>query len=91
LETTSKDNGHTTRSVHAKAHGLLRGLITVIDILPTALVLATFSVSVQAAMNARLNSLSPFRIAPRFHLFEDIEPQAMHDQLLRCISTGSHG
>ncbi|SMQ23302.1 hypothetical protein SAMN04488483_0883 [Pseudomonas helmanticensis] len=28
METTFKDNGHATRSVHAKAHGLLRGRIT---------------------------------------------------------------
>ena len=50
-----------------------------------------FSAAVQAAMTAQLSSLAPFRIAPRFHLFEEIEPQAMHDQLLRCASTGSQG
>ena len=44
-----------------------------------------------AAVTAQLSSLAPFRIAPRFHLFEEIEPQAMHDKLLRCASTGSQG
>lgn len=43
-----------------------------------------FSAAVQAAIVGQLASLGPFRIAPRFHLFEEIEPQAMHDQLLRC-------
>lgn len=50
-----------------------------------------FSAAVRAAITAQLASLAPFRIAPRFHLFEAIEPQAMHDQLLRCLATGSHG
>ncbi|MGY2686248.1 LacI family DNA-binding transcriptional regulator [Pseudomonas tolaasii] len=50
-----------------------------------------FSAAVQAAIVAQLASLAPFRIAPRFHLFEEIEPQAMHDQLLRCLDTGSQG
>jgi len=46
---------------------------------------------VQAAITAQLASLAPFRIDPRFNLFEEIEPQAMHDQLLRCLDTGSQG
>ncbi|AZE73296.1 Putative DNA-binding protein [Pseudomonas synxantha] len=50
-----------------------------------------FSAAVQAAIVAQLASLAPFRIAPRFHLFEEIEPQAMYDQLLRCLDTGSQG
>ncbi|MBW4793558.1 LacI family DNA-binding transcriptional regulator [Pseudomonas tolaasii] len=50
-----------------------------------------FSAAVQAAIVAQLASLAPFRISPRFHLFEEIEPQAMHDQLLRCLDTGSQG
>ncbi|QZP18576.1 LacI family DNA-binding transcriptional regulator [Pseudomonas sp. DR208] len=50
-----------------------------------------FSSAVQTAITAQLGSLAPFRIAPRFHLFEEIEPQAMHDQLLRCLDTGSQG
>lgn len=50
-----------------------------------------FSAAVQAAITQQLGSLAPFRIAPRFHLFEEIEPQAMHDQLLRCLHTGSQG
>ncbi|NWD46464.1 LacI family DNA-binding transcriptional regulator [Pseudomonas gingeri] len=50
-----------------------------------------FSTAVQKAIITQLGSLAPFRIAPRFHLFEDIEPQAMHDKLLRCLDTGSQG
>jgi len=50
-----------------------------------------FSAAVQAAITLQLGSLAPFRIAPRFHLFEEIESQAMHDQLLRCLDTGSQG
>ncbi|MET1070842.1 MAG: catalase family protein [Pseudomonas prosekii] len=43
LETTYKDNGHATRSVHAKAHGLLRGHITVLDNLPPELAQGAFA------------------------------------------------
>jgi LacI family transcriptional regulator len=50
-----------------------------------------FSNAVQAAMTAQLSSLAPFRIAPRFHLFEDIDSQQMHDLLLRCAAKGSQG
>jgi hypothetical protein len=42
-ETTFKDNAHATRSVHAKAHGLLRGRITVLDNLPAALAQGAFA------------------------------------------------
>ncbi|MFJ7797151.1 catalase, partial [Pseudomonas sp. NPDC096950] len=34
METMLKDNGHATRNVHAKAHGLLRGRIAVLENLP---------------------------------------------------------
>lgn len=44
METTFKDNGHATRSVHAKAHGLLRGRITVLDNLPAELAQGAFAV-----------------------------------------------
>ncbi|MDU8432644.1 LacI family DNA-binding transcriptional regulator [Pseudomonas syringae] len=50
-----------------------------------------FSAAVQSAIEAQLGSLAPFRIAPRFYFFEEIEPQAMHDQLMRCIKRGSQG
>jgi len=50
-----------------------------------------FSAAVQAAITSQLGSVAPFRIAPRFCFFEEIEPQAMHDQLLRCRAKGSQG
>ncbi|PPS27336.1 LacI family transcriptional regulator [Pseudomonas amygdali pv. morsprunorum] len=50
-----------------------------------------FSAAVQAAITAQLGSLAPFRIAPRFYFFEEIDSQAMHDQLLHCLVKGSHG
>lgn len=34
METTFNNNGHANRSVHAKAHGLLRGRVTVPDLPP---------------------------------------------------------
>lgn len=43
METTFKDNGHATRSVHAKAHGLLQGRITVLDNLPAELAQGAFA------------------------------------------------
>lgn len=43
METTFKDNGHATRSVHAKAHGVLRGRITVLDNLPAELAQGAFA------------------------------------------------
>ena len=36
-ETTLRDTGHASRSVHAKSHGLLHGEIEVLDTLPEAL------------------------------------------------------
>ncbi|EJM13341.1 ABC-type sugar transport system, periplasmic component [Pseudomonas sp. GM18] len=50
-----------------------------------------FSNAVQEAMTAQLGSMAPFRISPRFHLFEDIAPQQMHDVILRCAEKGSQG
>lgn len=35
METTFNNNGHANRSVHAKAHGLLRGRVTVPDLPPS--------------------------------------------------------
>lgn len=43
LETTFKDEGHANRSVHAKAHGLLRGQVTVLDGLPAELAQGAFA------------------------------------------------
>lgn len=43
LETTLQDTGHAIRSVHAKAHGLLRGQIQVYDDLPEPLAQGAFA------------------------------------------------
>lgn len=43
METTLRDNGHANRSVHAKAHGLLRGHMTVLDTLPAELAQGAFA------------------------------------------------
>jgi hypothetical protein len=43
METTFNDSGHANRSVHAKAHGLLRGQVTVLDNLPAELRQGAFS------------------------------------------------
>ncbi len=43
LEKTYEDNGHAIRSVHAKAHGLLRGQIHILDNLPPALAQGVFA------------------------------------------------
>lgn len=43
MQTTFEDHGHAYRSVHAKAHGLLRGEITVLDNLPVELAQGAFA------------------------------------------------
>lgn len=43
METTYNDSGHANRSVHAKAHGLLRGQVTVLENLPAELRQGAFS------------------------------------------------
>lgn len=43
LETTSKDYGRAVRSVHAKAHGIARGTLTVADDLPAELAQGLFA------------------------------------------------
>lgn len=43
LNTTAKDYGHAVRSVHAKAHGILEGTLTVNDGLPPELAQGLFS------------------------------------------------
>jgi LacI family transcriptional regulator len=50
-----------------------------------------FSDAVQHAIQAQLGSLAPFRIFPRFHLYEDIDARQMNDLILRCVSKGSQG
>lgn len=50
-----------------------------------------FSTAVKEAISAQLSSMAPFRISPRFHLFEEIDPQAMHDLIQRCAEKGSQG
>jgi hypothetical protein len=43
LETTSQDYGHAVRAVHAKAHGIARGMLTVADGLPAELAQGIFA------------------------------------------------
>ena len=43
LETTSEDYGHAVRSVHAKAHGIIRGKLKVHDNLPPELAQGLFA------------------------------------------------
>lgn len=43
LETTSADYGHAVRAVHAKAHGIARGKLTVSDTLPPELAQGIFA------------------------------------------------
>ena len=44
-ETTAKDYGHAVRAVHAKAHGIARGTLTVKDGLPAELAQGLFATS----------------------------------------------
>ncbi|RRW40396.1 LacI family DNA-binding transcriptional regulator [Pseudomonas luteola] len=50
-----------------------------------------FSDAVSEAINAQLASMAPFRICPRFHLFETTDTQYLHKLILRCAEKGSHG
>jgi predicted enzyme related to lactoylglutathione lyase len=43
LDTTSKDYGHAVRAVHAKAHGIVRGVFTVSEGLPPVLAQGIFA------------------------------------------------
>lgn len=56
LDTTFKDNGHATRSVHAKAHGLLHGRITVLDNLPAELAQGAFARPVSLPLVLRFST-----------------------------------
>ena len=42
-QTTFENSGHAIRSVHAKAHGVLRGMMTVLDGLPPQLAQGLFN------------------------------------------------
>lgn len=50
-----------------------------------------FSDAVQQAIHAQLGSLAPFRIFPRFHLYQEIDTRQMSELILRCIGKGSQG
>ncbi|HKS12220.1 MAG TPA: catalase family protein [Pseudomonas sp.] len=56
LETTFKDSGHANRSVHAKAHGLLQGQVTVLDNLPPELAQGAFARPVTLPAYLRLST-----------------------------------
>jgi len=50
-----------------------------------------FSDAVQEAIHTQLGTLAPFRIFPRFHLYQHIDPQRMQALILRRVSNGSQG
>lgn len=56
LETTFKDEGHANRSVHAKAHGLVRGRLTVLDNLPPQLAQGAFAKPVSLPVVMRFST-----------------------------------
>ena len=56
LETTAKDYGHAVRSVHAKAHGILEGTLTVDDGLPPELAQGLFAKPGQHKVYIRLST-----------------------------------
>ncbi len=56
LDTTAKDYGHAVRSVHAKAHGILRGTLTVAAGLPPELAQGMFATPGQHTVFMRLST-----------------------------------
>ncbi len=56
LETTANDYGHAVRSVHAKAHGILRGTLTVAAGLPPDLAQGMFATPGDHAVVMRLST-----------------------------------
>ncbi|WP_369300972.1 catalase family protein [Pseudomonas sp. N2-5-1-1] len=56
METTFRDSGHATRSVHAKAHGLLRGHISVLENLPATLAQGAFAKPVRLPVYLRFST-----------------------------------
>lgn len=56
-ETTYKDSGHATRSVHAKSHGLLRAELQVLDNLPPLLAQGIFAAPATFPVVMRLSTI----------------------------------
>lgn len=56
LETTSQDYDHAVRSVHAKAHAVVRGTLTVADNLPPELAQGLFAAAGEYAVIARFST-----------------------------------
>ena len=56
LDTTAKDYGHAVRSVHAKAHGILQGTLTVASGLPPELAQGMFATPGEHAVFMRLST-----------------------------------
>ena len=56
LDTTSKDYGKAVRSVHAKAHGILKGILTVASGLPPELAQGMFATPGQHTVYMRMST-----------------------------------
>lgn len=56
LETTWKDKGHAIRAVHAKAHAILRGTLTIDDGLPAELAQGLFATPGEHAVWLRIST-----------------------------------
>ncbi|MCQ4635023.1 catalase family protein [Shinella sp. CPCC 100929] len=56
LEKTAEDYGHAVRSVHAKAHGIIEGKLTVLDGLATELAQGMFATPGEHAVYMRLST-----------------------------------
>ncbi len=56
LDTTSKDYGHAVRSVHAKAHAILQGTLTVASGLPPELAQGMFATPGEHTVFMRLST-----------------------------------
>ena len=50
-----------------------------------------FTRAVSNAITAQVGSMGPFRISPRFHLFEDISVRELQRMMERCASRGTQG
>ncbi|GLS45197.1 catalase family protein [Methylobacterium brachythecii] len=56
LETTAKDYGHAVRSVHAKSHGILEGVMRIEDRLPPELAQGLFATSGEHRVFMRMST-----------------------------------
>ncbi|MCQ8781006.1 catalase family protein [Mangrovibrevibacter kandeliae] len=56
LETTAQDYGHAVRAVHAKAHGVLQGVMTVKEGLPSELAQGLFAAPGEYRVDLRLST-----------------------------------